>query len=439
MSSETGELSDEAAKRYFEVATHFLGEDWLLETRDEFFGDDSGTPNHKSPPAIVSQYDRGLEELGYEEPDAPDLLPPDQFSKSTLQFINIGRCVSELATAETYDVDDNKVTDGLPESIQHRLRDDDEWEKVLFELQVAAGYARRSYPVQLIEEGSDPGADIRIPLDKEIRIECKRVDPRPGAAQDRRGISETLFSSLSAQVDREGIAIFELSDIPENAAARKLQHHLPNLSNSTRENHIDLPFGTLHIFPYSEPGLIKQVPKTSTGIPSFSSFARLEVEPILVTKLDLALEDLDNATLETDVQPQNTVIRYRNPLYIGVAVDVQDDYIQPVLNQFQSSLRKFDESNVNILHVDIPNMFEKMSVADIKEIRRRIGGLLWNNGKVTAFALSAEKFDNDEIRGMEFKYAMAYMVNENRVVDFPSGFEMDGIPIEEFIDVIYDQ
>lgn len=428
------QMSEKELKMHFEAAVHFLGQDWLNEKRREFYGEESPNHmNHGSPPEAVSQYNRGLEEFGYVEPDAPNILSPDEFSEPTLRLINLGRYISDLSDASTYYSDSKKVEEGLPPSIRDRLRLNEESKKTMFELQVAAGYAREGQSVQLIEEGNDePEADIRLPLSTEIFVECKRVDSLPGSAQDRQGISETLFKTTASRFDREGIAIFELTRVPDNSEAGKISQHLPRLSNNTREHHIDLPYGTLHVFPFLQPGTIKDVPRVSSNqFVEWMEFVELEVAPLLNTKLDIHPDELDNSTLESDVQSAGGKLRYREPLFIGMITETQDDFIQPVLNQFQSSLRKFDESNVNILHVDIPNMFSKMQLEDIEEIESRIGGLLWNNPKITGFCLSTENIMHAD-GGIEFGHAMAHMLNENKAVELPDDFELLGIPMDEF-------
>ena len=428
-------ISKEKLRSYFETAVQFLGRDWIVEEDRKFYESREKTPSStKSPPQVVAQYHRALEELGYREAAVPQILSPDRLSEDTLRMVNLGRYISELDGVHTYDCSDDVVTSGIPESLSRELKLINHYEKAMFEIQIAAGYARQYSDVQMIEEGDKPEVDIRIPTD-DIYIECKRVDSLPQSGQKLRGVSETLFSSIESKTNREAIIIFEFETVPDYSEARRISQYLPDMTNDTKEHHIKLPYGDLHILPFYKPNSQKSIARSvERDIHQWNEFIEHEVRPMLKTKLGIELHELVQSRLTGKMKSDRVMNHYKNPVFFDISSPTKQDYIQPILNQFQSSRRKFGDSSFNILHIDIPNMMNKMRKEDIQELQRRIGGLLWKNPKISVFCLSTEQFRiNTDETGFE------HIMNKNRKAAVPEELEIGGIPLDMFIENIHNR
>lgn len=437
MTEESDGIDNEKAKSLFENAVQYVGREWFIESYREYYGEEDGADHQhqRGPPELITQYARALEELGYQEPKAPEILPADQISEPTLRMINLARYASNLENIETYYADSGEVRSGLDNLLINRLKGQ-EYEKAFFEIQVAAGYARQDLPIQFVEERGVKTSDIRIPIgDTTIYIECKRVDRKPGSAQKRSGLYEVLFGQTSNALDREGIVVFDLDRLPSIDEAQNITEHLPENTGDSDSHEIEIPYGTIRIYPFLEPGKDKEIVKSAPQpMLEFQTFTDLEVVPILRTKFDddFEKEDIDNATIEAESTGNDVVMKWRKPLFMGSIIDSSDDYIKPVLNQIDSARAKFSKSMPNIVHVDIPNL-DNFSEDEIRELRRRIGGKLKVNTRINAVCVSTEIFEtlNDSIG---FRHFMLYIENWDPATELPPDFKLPGESFEYYID-----
>lgn len=425
------------AREHVERAVRFVGRDWVVDTHHEFYEVKRGTHQTQGgPPPLIEQYNRALEELGYDEAEAPEILPPDFLSESTFRLMNLGRYLSDLNRAKTYFMDSGETSPGVSDKFQKRLRNGDEYSKAVFELQVAAGYARQGHSVHLIEESGVRAPDIKLPLSQDVMIECKRVDRSPGAAQEREGRYEVLLGTTTASLHREGIVLFDLTRLPKMGEAQSVDQHFPEDTHRTREHVIEVPFGTIFIYPFLEPGVNKRVVKVSgRGVHDFQQFLELEVLPVLRAKYSngFELEQLDNATLESNVKGDEFSLTYRNPLFVGVLLDSSDDYLQTIVNQFKRISGKFNRETANLLHIDVPNL-DDFSPSELEKLEHQFGRKLNVNSRITAVVVSTEVFEFAPDGRAAYGHLAANVPNFDPAVELPEGFTLPGSAVSVLAD-----
>lgn len=432
------DINDEAPvvenfQECFEIATHFLGKEWLETKRKEHFQDVSmNSPFRFDTPPAVQQYARCLVELGYEEP-ADLIKKKDYFTEDTAKFVRLGEYIKRLSDIQTYYDDTGDREIGIPESIKHRLRKAD-YESARFELAVASDYVFNGYTPQLIEEGSNSAADIRLPDFGPLFVECKRVDSSTGASQDRQKLYRPLIDKIASYLDKKAIVILDLEREITYEEIKDIEKYLPKRVKYTKPQKVEAIFGKIYILQYVNPEEDPIIPIERDNIATnvFRNLLELEVAPAVTPHIGYRPEahDFDCLVFKGDIQRIDNSYYCYETKTIGILYQDESDYIKQVLNQFDAARKKFDKSHPNILHIEVPRL-PRFSREDIEELQRRLGGQLNVNSRVSAVAISTEIFQADSPGNASHAHWMGSMENYSPAVPLPENFEIPGGSLDE--------
>jgi hypothetical protein len=425
--------SIEDLRNYFYTAKLFIGEDWLEEQRKRYFSKGGNTTD--SPPPIISQYHQSFFDLEIEERDDIEELffPSKGVSETSFRFINIGRFIADIGDGKISDPDGSYLDKSLSAAFAHRLRNPDEYEKALFELQIGAGYSREGYDVSFIEEGEQKAPDILIEHDgTNIYLECKRCDRSTGEQQERGGLYESLITKVESLVNSESITVIELDRLPEMEEIHSLEEHLSK--NPLRPQCSEkLPFGRIYLYKFRNTE-IKRLPQYNLDIIEQSNlFYNQYVSPIIYSKFGpkgSVSELFEKGHLDAEIAKDPGGTKFRNVRWIGVRYPYDADLINPVLKQFDSAYGKFSKDHPNILHIDVPYL-KDYSQEDAQELINRIGGQLNVKKRI-----ASEIINKDSDKGFEYGHQMGKVDNYDPYQPMPEDFELPCSDLEDLISEI---
>jgi len=438
MSTDKEKSSREELEACFNAAVEFIGSQWLhtqYETQLEENDSNKTDIRNRYTPNLIKQYQSAGIYLGKLEDKFPEILPEGRPNQSALKFTNFGRYIRNLDGATVVSPDEKIIDKTLKEIFRPRLRNPDEYEQTVYEIQVGSMYSQVGESVYFIEEGNTKAPDILIDrAGKNIKIECKRCG-LPGARAERKGIYESLINKLTANSHAGAIFIIDLNRQPTPQEAQEIDHYLPDDITRRTSREIPAPFGEIHVIPYSKLSRIKPVPTGGLNQEeSLALFYDFYILPEIYTRFgeEIGMHEFEQSSIrpaENKVAVTDTKMEYYDPMFIGIRYEARDDLVQPVINQFNKARKKFKKDNPNILHIDVP-FLDDLSKEEFVNLHQRIRGKLNVNRRISAVSLTSEIIERKDPNMLDFAIICGSEENHDPYVEIPSDFDFRGYSLE---------
>lgn len=411
----TKNISSREMRDFFDSAVDLLGEKWLEKKRKYYYSKKEGQHRHNPPPKVIQDYQRALKDLDKEE-DETDFLFGD-ITESSLRFMQLGRFYQNLSDSEVILPNGELVVEDIKERYRSKLRDEDEFEKAKFEIQAAAGYSRRGFSVDFIEEGEEKRPDLLVKSsEQEIFVECKKLDKSSKKDRKKKNQVNLLLRKTAEAVDEESfIGLYHLEEIPSDSKIKGTISEIQN-KNVQESEQIELEFGNLklaNLFSYRK--TVKTPTAGEQPLEQFKFFYNTYVRSKIKRNFDidymwedLTEEEFSTGQVMAEVQERGISVAWRKPKFIGAKFSRNKNQVKQILSQFDEAYGKFGKEKPNILHIEAPNL-EKLDEEKAKELENRIGGQLKVKSRISAVVLSTSLIDKRN----EIKFRQPVRIIEN--------------------------
>lgn len=440
MSDDTVEPQIQQLRSAHSVAADFIGKDWLESQVDEYF-DRSPEENidfrtEGDVPTALMHYYQSSMDLGIREENFPEIIPESRPTDHTLHFTNLGRFIQNVESAELVSPAGNTKNQPLSEYFAPRLRNSDEFEEAMFEIELASFYAEEGHQVNFISEGQQSAPDILLDFEaQDIFLECKRCNT-PGDLKERSGRYESLLNKLTSAIHAPVIIVFEIDRTPTLDETQKVDEVIPQ-ELEAKNHQIKTSYGMVHILNYgSESDVISVQSGDMDMAEVIRSFYNKYVKPVIKSEIGRKFElmkDFEKATLQTKddkIAASKVEVDFFEPMFVGIWKESEDDFVTPVIRQFDAARGKFDKNESNVLHINVPYL-QRLSRDEYNELHQRIRGKLNINRRISAISLSVDIIERDENNNPVFTVLMGSEVNLDPYIPLPEGFEVLGMTLDE--------
>lgn len=401
----TKNISDKEMRKFFDSAVDLIGKDWLDEKRRYYYSDKKGQHRHDSPPKVIQDYQRAIKDLNKEEDEVDFLF--GNITESTIRFIQLGRFYENLSDSEVILPDGELVAEDIKKRYRDKLRNQDEFEKARFELQAAAGYARKGLSVDFIDEGEEKRPDLLVKsTEQKIFVECKKLDKSSKGDKKKKNKVSLLLRKTAEAINEESfIGLYRLHEVPSNSKIKETISELQGKNLQGAEDK-ELDFGSLKLSNlFSHRKTVKTPTAGQRPLKQYEFFFNTYVRSKLKRNFDidymwedLTEEELSTGHVSAEIQERGISVAWRKPKFIAAKFPREENQVNQILSQFDEAYGKFGKEIPNILHIEALNL-EKLDEENAEELENRIGGQLKVKSRISAVVLSTSLIDKkDDLR-----------------------------------------
>lgn len=302
-------------------------------------------------------------------------------------------------------------TEGLGDKIQDLTSQDKKlFDKTTYEIQVAAGYARKGYSVEFVETKSKEGRKTPdLLISDEVEVECKKKDRTTD--RDIRNIEnwKLIMRKASGGMEHFGLnyaVLVKTQRDPEEEDVKFILQQLQELIKQRRQGRFafrDRGIGiTLQILSAKDQEI------ESEGIEFGTS------------------EELDYVVQSTEFKRDGegkAVIR--DPRIFGFKSGELPERISSVIESIKDAKQQLSGNRPGLIYVNLNMIDRKMIDKDFERLDSLIKDLLKNNSTISGVIITSEFFVKDA-QGYIYSHRARVIRNEQAKSPLPLGFEILG-------------
>lgn len=307
----------------------------------------------------------------------------------------------------------NQNTKGLDKKIRDLTSSDKAlFDKTTYEIEVAATYAKKGYPVEFVETRSEEGIktpDILISFQNGVEVECKKKDRE--SDRDIRNVEywKLIVRKASGMMEHFGLnyAVFiKTQNDPEKRDIEFILKQLQELMEERKEGRFGFQNRGIGITLQTTSEKDQQI--ESSGI----QFGTSEELDYVVSAMEIRKEEADNVFV-------------RNPRIFGFKSAVIPERITSVIESIKTAKQQLSGERPGLIYVNLNMIDRKMMGKDFKRLDFLVKDLLENNSTISGVVITTEFFTKDE-RGYTYSHKARVIRNEQAKHGLPIGFEVVG-------------
>lgn len=284
------------------------------------------------------------------------------------------------------------------------------FDKTVYEVQVAAVYAKKNVLVEFIPTESDKG--IKTPdllIANEIEIECKKKDR--STSRDIKNIEfwKLIMCKTAGLMEHfaSNFAVFiKTQKDPQGEDVDFILQKLRELIEKKRQGRFEFREKgvgiTLHMIS------TKNQEVESNGIQFGAS------------------EELDYVVPTMEIQKQaNGKVVIRNPRIFGFKSAIIPDRVTSVINSIKDAKGQFSGNKPGLIYVNLNTVDRSMLEGDFKRLDILIRKILINNSKISGVVITSEYFTKNN-NGYVYSHRSKVVRNENAKNPIPLDFQIVG-------------
>lgn len=317
-------------------------------------------------------------------------------TEEILRLSHIGESISILLHGKT---------ERLGDKIRNLTSSSEQFEKTVYELQVAAAYSRAGHKVAFSEEKAAEA--MKTPdmlIDEQVEIECKKKDKLTDRDKRNNECWKLIMRRASSMMPHlrynYGVVIKTQRD-PRDEDVETILKELEPLMNNKHEGR----------FAFPEKGI---------GI-TLRVLSKLDV-PIDCNSIEFgSSEDLDFFTLAMEKRAGESVIR--NPRIFGFKSAMMPDRIKSVIESFRKATKQLSGTRPGLIYVDLNTVDHQMMELDFKRLDAMTRDLLRANSTISGVVITSEVLRRDDTG---LVYGQNAKVIRNQKGRFPVPFKVAG-------------
>jgi hypothetical protein len=302
-------------------------------------------------------------------------------------------------------------TKGLDSKIQDLASSDKKlFDKITYEIEIAAAYARKSYLVKFVKTKSKEGRKTPdLLLNNEIEVECKKKDRTTDRDIRNTEYWKLIMRKVSGMMEHFGLnyAVFiKTQRDPEKEDAEFILQQLQELIKGRRQGRF--------AFRDRGIGITLQIlsAKDQEIEPKGIEFGTNEELDYVVPAIEFKKDREDKAFI-------------RNPRIFGFRSAKLPERIISVAESVKDATTQLSGERPGLIYVNLNMIDRKMVDKDFERLDRLIKKLLKNNSTVSGVGITTEFFAKDA-QGYVYSHRARVIINEQAKHPLPSGFEIVG-------------
>lgn len=325
------------------------------------------------------------------------------FSPEMMRLSRLGESLYVLKKSNAINLE-NKISD-LTSSNKELF------EKTYYEIDVAAAYTKRGYPIEFMKTESEKGdksPDILIDFKNGIEIECKKKDIR--SERDLKNIENWKYISQKASglMDHFGINYAVTVKTKNDIEQKDVEFILDQLNKFIKEEK-EGNFG------FQERGIFIVL------LPLSKKDQILESD---VMQFMLS-EDPDYLIHVQEVKMESGKSIIRNPRIFSFKTSKMPDRIMSVINSIKTGKKQLSGNRPGLIYVNTQFINEKTTDSDLKRLDSLIKKVLKENSRISGVVITSEwLIKNDKM--CSYSHKTKYIENEIAKNSIPEDFEIVG-------------
>lgn len=398
------EISFENCIKYISFVKEQIDDAWLIK---EFEKINSYKPSKKLRKLTFIDYTEKFHPLAF------IIYQAEKQLKSCIKkkFFEVSEEILRLSyLGDNLFVLKNQNTKGLDKKILGLISSD--FDKTIYEIEIAASYTKEGYPVEFVETRSREGIktpDIFIGFENGIEVECKKKDSK--IDRDIRNVEywKLIVRKVSGMMEHFGLNYAVLIKTQKDPEKQNIDFILRQLQKNIKERNEgrfafqDRGIGiTLKIL--SE----KNQQKKSNGI----QFDTSEELDYVVSAMEMRKEE-------------NGTVFVRNPRIFGFKSAILPERITSVIESIRNAKQQLSGDRPGLIYVNLNMIDRKMVDKDFERLDHLIKEQLKNNSTISGVAVTTEYFVKDS-KGYIYSHKARVIRNEQAKYSLPSDFEIIG-------------
>lgn len=389
------------------LVKELVGEAWLSEELEKI-------SSYKPPKKL-----RKLSFIDYTEkfhPLAFLIYQADKQLKSCVEkkFFEVSEEILRLSLlGENLFVLKNQNTKGLDKKIRDLTSPDKVlFDKTTYEIEVAAAYTKKGYPIEFVETKSEEGIktpDILIDFKEGVEVECKKKDRKSGRDIRNTEYWKLIMRKASGMMEHFGLnyAIFiKTQKDPKEQDIKFILNQLQELIKGGKEGRFAFPDRGIGITLRMLSEKDQQI--ESSGVEFGTS------------------EELDYVAPTMEVRKQEDgKVFIRNPRIFGFKSAIFPERITSVIESIKEAKQQLSGNRPGLIYVNLNMIDRKMIDKDFERLDSLIKDLLKINSTISGVIITTEFFVKDAL-GYIYSHRARVIRNEQAKHPLPSDFEIVG-------------
>lgn len=306
----------------------------------------------------------------------------------------------------------NQNTKGLDKKVRDLTSSKELFEPTTYEIEVAAKYVKKGYPVEFVETKSEEGmktSDILIGFKNGIEVECKKKERKSPRDMRNTEYWKLVTQKTSGMMEHSGFnyAVFiKTQKDPEEQDIEFILEQLQQLMKEKKEGKFVFRNRGIGITLQRLSEKDQQI--QSTGIEFGTS-----------QELDYVVAAME---FKKEVGGRSFV---RNPRIFGFKSRVVPDRIASVIKSIKSAKQQLSGNRPGLIYVHLNMIHRKMIDRDFDRLYCLIKDLLKNNSTISGVIITTEFFVKDA-QGCVYSHKARVIRNEQPKYPLPSDFKIIG-------------
>ena len=401
------EMDFESCTKYMALVKELVGDAWLSEELEKIH---SYKPPKKLRKLSFIDYTEKFHSLAFL------IYQADKQLKSCIEkkFFEVSEEILRLSyLGENLFVLKNQNTKGLDKKIRDLTSSDKAlFDKTTYEIEVAAAYVRKDYPIEFVETRSEEGLktpDIFIDFENGVEVECKKKDRKND--RDIRNIEywKLIMRKASGMMEYFGLNYAVFIKIQRDPKDHDIEFILNNLQELIKERKQGR-FG----FPDRGIGItLKILSEKDQQIESDGiQFGTSEELDYAVTAIEMRKKEDDKVFV-------------RNPRIFGFKSAILPERITSVIESIKDAKQQLSGNRPGLIYVNLNMIDRKMIDKDFERLDSLIKELLKNNSTISGIIITTEYFVKDA-QGYIYSHRARVIRNEQAKYPLPLNFEIVG-------------
>jgi len=272
----------------------------------------------------------------------------------------------------------------------------DKFEKIIYEIQVGALFAKNHYQIEFIKENAlKKTPDIVVNFgEKKLEIECKKKDIMTSRDKQNESFWNRITNEsniLMNQNKKNLVIILETKNDPNNSDFKPIIQEIKRSIEEIQNEIITIERKSFKI-------VLKQV----------EPFDQIVVTPAAAINLETAMEVLassedyyklcgvSNSFIELDHQSigqwvqdlGNGFMQQKNRRFFGFKSKIMPDRITSVIDSINKANKQLSGDNPGLIFVDQNIVDKNIAETDLKRLDHLIKSLLKNNSKISGVVIT---------------------------------------------------
>ena len=330
-------------------------------------------------------------------------------SEELLQIYLLGRNLKTIKKLKVVNLRGELTEATVRDRYRKKLRDPKEFEKAIYEIQIASSYARAGYPVFFIEETTEKTPDFMVKIDGEpVYVECKNKDAQTERDKNNNRIWEEMREKilrLMEKLHKNYLIIVKSQTDPKREEIDYVLRIIKDIMLKSKNGRF--------IDRTKKYGITAKELAPTESIITTNKF---EV---------LTSEALDNVFMGAEVRRlTDGRTELKNPKFIGFKSAAEPDRITGVLRSLNKSYKQIPRKGPGLVYIEIhPSNALQW---DFNRLEEKIRGKLNLIKRVNAVVLTAT-FIEIKKEGIVYRHKSRVIENVNPRSPLPAGFNIVGL------------